>query len=531
MEPYSTALYWIVIVGFIIAFALAFGIGANDVANSFGTSVGSKVLTLMQACVLATIFEIAGSVLIGYKVSDTMRKGILDITMYKDEEVLLMLGCLSALASSAVWLLVATFFKLPISGTHSIVGSSIGFSLVAKGTKGLHWNTLFTIIGSWFISPVLSGITSLLVYWIIKKLILSKKDSFEAGLLALPIFYGLTIIINVFSIIHDGPKLLYMDNIPMWIAIVASLCIGIITIIVVRLFVVPWQKKKIMRDIQRENAVNFNIGESCDPTPEGSPKRSNRNSHISDRQITEANEMLPMDKSTKKYVFPFSNSDKNGYTPANGNNQIVESVMTPNSSAVPLIVSQVKKSNGNGDVEMQEIGEQETPQVSKLFSFLQILTAIFGSFAHGGNDVSNAIGPLIAVWLIFKEGSVEQKSETPFYLLIYGGVGISVGLWLWGRRVIQTIGEDLTKITPSTGFTIEIGAAFTVLFASKIGLPISTTHCKVGSVVFVGYFSSSKKGVDWHLFRNIIYAWVVTVPVAALLSAGCMFLLQNVVSY
>uniref|UniRef100_A0A6P7GI69 SET domain-containing protein SmydA-8-like n=1 Tax=Diabrotica virgifera virgifera TaxID=50390 RepID=A0A6P7GI69_DIAVI len=117
----------------------------------------------------------------------------------------------------------------------------------------------------------------------------------------------------------------------------------------------------------------------------------------------------------------------------------------------------------------------------------------------------NAIGPLITLWLIYSEGSVQQKAETPLLILLYGGFGISVGLWLWGRRVIETIGEDLTTITPSTGFTIEVGSAFTVLIASKIGIPISTTHCKVGSVVFVGYFSSSKRGVDWSLFskRNL----------------------------
>lgn len=91
----------------------------------------------------------------------------------------------------------------------------------------------------------------------------------------------------------------------------------------------------------------------------------------------------------------------------------------------------------------------DPPEAAKLFSFLQVLTAIFGSFAHGGNDVSNAIGPLIGLYLIYQEGIIADKSHTPEWILFYGGVGISFGLWILGRRVIKTIGEDLTKITAS----------------------------------------------------------------------------------
>ncbi|CAF2833552.1 unnamed protein product [Rotaria sp. Silwood2] len=137
----------------------------------------------------------------------------------------------------------------------------------------------------------------------------------------------------------------------------------------------------------------------------------------------------------------------------------------------------------------------------------------------------NAIGPLIGLWLIYLEGTVIARSATPLWVLFYGGLGISVGLWVWGRRVIRTIGEDLTKITPSSGFVIEISTAFTVLVASNLSIPISTTHCKVGSVVAIGRVRS-KQSVDWSLFRNIIVAWIVTVPVTGGIAAGVMALLR-----
>jgi sodium-dependent phosphate transporter len=179
---------------------------------------------------------------------------------------------------------------------------------------------------------------------------------------------------------------------------------------------------------------------------------------------------------------------------------------------------------------LDDLAYSDPPEAAKIFSFLQILTAIFGAFAHGGNDVSNSIGPLIGLYLIYKDGKILKETTTPIWILLYGGIGISVGLWVLGRRVIKTIGEDLTKITASSGFVIEIASAMTVLGASLLNIPVSTTHCKVGSVVFTGRVRS-KESVDWSLFRNIIIAWIVTVPVTGLLAAGCQFCLMKFYPY
>lgn len=206
MDPYLSEVVWIVVLGFIVAFIVAFGVGANDVANSFATSVGSGVLTFRQACYLASVFECAGAILIGYKVSDTIRKGILDIDVYEGNEEQLMLGMLAALIGSAVWLLIATYFKLPVSATHSVVGATVGFGLVAQGAKGLQYMQLVTIAASWVVSPLLSGAITVALYLIIHYSILKANQPFKAGLISLPLIYGVVIFINVLSITWDGSK-------------------------------------------------------------------------------------------------------------------------------------------------------------------------------------------------------------------------------------------------------------------------------------------------------------------------------------
>ncbi|XP_034026661.1 sodium-dependent phosphate transporter 2 isoform X2 [Thalassophryne amazonica] len=660
---------WMVIIGFIIAFILAFSVGANDVANSFGTAVGSGVVTLKQACILASIFETLGSMLLGAKVGETIRKGIIDVSLYNDTVPVLMAGEVSAMVGSAVWQLIASFLKLPISGTHCIVGATIGFSMVAIGTKGVQWMELVKIVASWFISPLLSGLMSGLLFLLIRHLILNKDDSVPNGLRALPLFYATTIGINTFSIMYTGAPLLGLEMLPVWAIFLITLGGSLICAALVWIFVCPWMRRKIASRLKKEQALSRISDESLDKIPEeeeeespvfkelpgakgadeavvpltgGSSERGIRdaggefsnlanggtilpNARVYGRTHSMTNGCLKSPISNGSFSFdgqmrsdgqvyhtvhkdsglykdllhkihlgrfddrehsnagPPDNSYRllrrnNSYTCYTATicgmpvqplmrqeshddserlvgegggrsnsvsysrkrirydsyssycNAVAEAEIEADEGGVEMkLATELEGVEEEGDPtplpldDLDDVEEKDKPEVFLLFHFLQILTACFGSFAHGGNDVSNAIGPLVALWMIYDQGGVMQEAATPIWLLFYGGIGICVGLWVWGRRVIQTMGKDLTPITPSSGFCIEVMSALTVLVASNVGIPISSTHCKVGSVVAVGWIRS-QKAVDWRLFRNIFLAWFVTVPVAGLFSAAIMAL-------
>ena len=152
-----------------------------------------------------------------------------------------------------------------------------------------------------------------------------------------------------------------------------------------------------------------------------------------------------------------------------------------------------------------------------LFKYLQIVTAFYIAFAHGSNDVANAVGPLAAVVSILQGGAVEMKVEMPTWILALGGGFIVLGLMVWGYRVMATVGESITDITPSRGFCATFGAASVVLICSKMGLPISTTHTLVGSVIGVG-LARGLPTLNLGIIKMIFISWVTTIPFTAIIS-------------
>ena len=384
---------------------MAWNIGANDVANAMGTSVGSHAITMKQAVLLAAVFEFAGAFLVGGHVTNTVRKGIVSTDVFQGSPEIFVLGMLSALLAAGVWLNLATFLGLPVSTTHSIIGSIVGFGLLVGGVSAIHWGKLGSVVMSWVVSPLCGGLIGWITFTFIKRTVLTSWNPVRAARRVVPILIFPVAVILVLSMLYKGLKNLKLD-VPFSQALLIALTVGILAYFTMK-FVLATKLKEIPR----------------------------------------------------------------------------------------------KRADAFG-------------QVEKIFAYLQIGTACYVAFAHGANDVANAIGPFAAIVSVFKSGDLAMKVPVPMWVLALGGAGIVVGLGTWGYRVIETIGKKITSITPSRGFSAEFATATTVLVCSKLGLPVSTSHTLVGSVIGVG-LARGMAALNLRVIRSIVNSWIITIPASA----------------
>ncbi len=482
---------WIFVSGILFAFYNAWGGGANDCANSFATAVGSKTLTLKQAVIVASVFEFCGAVLMGSHVTDAVRKNIVSEDLFTDNPGALMFGMLCADLASALWLTFATYVKWPVSTTHSIIGAIIGFSLAYGGADGINWNKVGLIVASWFASPLIAGLFSLTIFTLIKKYVFDTVNPYERTARIFPILTFITFFINTLFIIYKGSPQLDLDEMPIGNSIGISFGFAAGTGLIAWFFYVPYAKKKVERTTRPEIELG-EIGEVEADQRTG----SYTNALAIENTVTE---------STTDNIDEITNED-------NEYNETVE--------FHEKRIKELESERHNSLIEkLHENAYKIDEKSDKLCSWLQIFTSCFSSFAHGSNDVANAVAPLATIFSIYQYNEVREETIVPIWVLVLGGAGIVLGLATWGYKIIDRIGRELTKVSPSRGFIIELSAAITVIIASRTELPVSTTHCQVGSVVGCG-ISGGKANVQWGLLKGILWSWFITVPVTGFLSAA-----------
>jgi len=169
--------------------------------------------------------------------------------------------------------------------------------------------------------------------------------------------------------------------------------------------------------------------------------------------------------------------------------------------------------------------KDEESGAEEIFRFIQVGTSCYVALAQGANDVANAIGPLAMIYFLVNTGTLAEKVPVPFFLLFFGGIGIACGIGMAGHRVMDTLGTKITTLSNTRGFSVDFAAATTVLAASKLGLPISTTHAAVGGVMGVG-LAGGLEAVNFSIVFKIMIYWILTVPASALTSMIIFKLLQ-----
>jgi len=475
-------------------FYMAWNIGANDVANAMGTSVGSGALTLKWAIILAAIFEFGGAYLVGSNVSETVRKGIFDPSLIADPNVLAA-GMIAALLAAGMWLQVASYFGWPVSTTHSIVGAVVGFGCVSVGVSNVNWagegGGVAKIAASWVVSPLLAGSIAYLMFRFVQKGVLNKPDPVKAAKRVTPAIVFFMVMILAGMTAFKGLKYFWKSDFvansawldPAWgkdpavifgfAAVLGLICAAVTWVLVRRIDDVPLDTRQ-----QFEAAyVARSLGKM--------------HKHMARVQASAHGEV---------------------------------------GEKADSILAEVRK--------LEQLAQRQTDpkathsvyrKVERIFMYLQILSACFVAFAHGANDVANAIGPLSAAVQALQEGAVATKATVPTWALLLGGSGIIIGLATWGWRVMQTIGTKITELTPTRGFCAELAAATTILIASLpfawAKVPISTTHTLVGAVLGVG-MARGIGAINLNTVRDIAASWVITIPAGAGLCIVFFYILR-----
>lgn len=366
---------------------MAMNIGANDVANNVGPAVGSRALTMGGAIVIAAIFEASGAFIAGGDVVKTIKKGIIDISVFGGNTDQFIWAMLAALLAGALWLNFATAIKAPVSTTHSIVGGVMGAGIASAGFSIVSWGTMGKIASSWVISPVLGGIIAAIFLFAIKKTMVFKEDKVKAARIWVPVF---TMIMS-------------------WAFVTYLTLKGL---------------KKVWP---------FFVD-----------------------------------------IFPFlPQTEKPTFTTA-----FILGLVVAFFVYMGVRASILKRS---------QLLENNRESVNRLFTVPLIFAAALLSFAHGANDVANAIGPLAAISDAVISGGISSKAGIPIWVMAVGAIGISIGLALYGPKLIRTVGGEITELDQIRAFSVAMAAAITVIIASQLGLPVSSTHIAIGGIFGVGF--------------------------------------------
>ena len=579
MPPAITARYdWILAITSIAFIFSAFGNGANDVANSYATSVAAQTLTMVQVGFLSIVTEFVGAVALGARVTNTIKNGIINIERFNAPAnpgtLMLAMGC--AEVGSAAWLMFATGHGMPVSTTQTIVGAlvGVGFATNAGVTWGWESGSVSQVAASWVIAPVIACAFSALIFGTVKYSVLERKDSFKWGMRLIPYYFATTGAILALFIVIEAPSAPSLEEFGTGkiVGIILGVFFGVLAISYI--FFMPFLKRKLIHKdarlriwhvplgplLLRENPPLYFAGSADgeyvknyyadafgevrangaksntagndeesqgngvdeimkDPAPQGSSdgvptdpeKAKELEESLKDgaeppRQLSRKRKQL---EPYERFIGPVKDlpwtSPKKfyGYFKFGLLQGVTRDVISHDSDKLRAIHARANRY----DV-----------RVEHLWTYCQVISAIMMSIAHGSNDVANAVGPWSAVYQTYQEGQIATSSRTPIWMLVVAGLLLGLGFWFYGYHIMRAMGNKITQMSPTRGFATELGAAITVLLASRLGLPVSTTQCLTGALIGTALMNYDVKSINWAQLGFIFMGWVITLPAAGLIA-------------
>jgi sodium-dependent phosphate transporter len=454
-----------------------------------------------------------------------------------------MFGMFCVVISVGLWLALATYLSLPVSTTHTAVGGVIGVAIVARGWDAVHWDQVGLIAVSWVASPVLSGICSMALYACVRSTVLRKADSSARALLILPVLVTLTVLVSTMFLIYKGlPVFPEVKKTPIGIGIAISIGIGAAAGLGTFFGCVPWLRRSLAaKTFADENTEDADVETGKGGVPSKSTSSKVEMVEIADTEAPTASAGAASPTAVSPKVesksFDSEPSSPKALVKSADSKAAFEDAATKKgffatlTSGVDIDIhaeiegraepAEADSANAKRVREMHASAEKFSERAEHTFTYLQVFTACLDALAHGANDTANSLGPFAAVYGIYVSGVASSKSPVPIWILLISAAGIVFGLLFFGYKIIKAIGAEMTKITPSRGFAIELGAATIIIIGSLLGIPLSTTHCQVGSTVGLGLLEKDRsKAVNWTKLLQISAAWVITLIVAALCSGG-----------
>lgn len=532
---------YILAIAMIFAFLDAWNIGANDVANSFASSVSSRSLRYWQAMLLAGICEFLGAVLVGNRVSDTIRNKIVDVEVFSDDPAVLMLTMACALIGSSLWLTTATSVGMPVSTTHSIVGAVIGSSIAAKGAKNIEWGWggVAQIIASWFIAPLIAGAFASIIFLTSKYLVLERKNfrtSLNNALMLVPVLVFATFSILTMLIVWKGAPSLNLDELSNGAIAGSIIGVGSVATILYMLFLYPFYRRKLVHndwtlrwyDFYRGPVFYFTPTDNIPPQPEGHELTID---YYQGRRLEEPKEDI--DRKADSVDTEMASIISEESVPKQTTKELWLSLLKQGPKKWPYLLWLVVSHGFTKDIISTQMaggalagdlravhGKSKfyDNRIEFLYSLLQAITAATMSFAHGANDIANATGPLATVYLVWKHNTTASKADVPVWVLCYAAAALVIGCWTYGYRIMSNLGNKLILQSPSRGFSIELGAAVTTVMATQLAIPISTTQSAVGATVFVGLCNNDLRAVNWRMVAWCYLGWIFTLPIAGIIA-------------